>query len=347
VPRRTTFSDHTYVNVPPLLSPELVEQTSSNDEDEDTVSPPPISPDVIGIDKPVDLRNKIRTILQGASSNMVEEISTGLFRDLHIVVCGSPRVGKSTLINVMCGKQVAKAKEGLTRVTEIIECYTLEGPRNTGPNAINYKFNFWDTPGFEAWDKGNIKTKVKEIIETPESKPLCMIFCASPGTFVDLTQLDWLLKLCINKKHIFCALVCTNMYAGQTKARQAVLDAFNELLSKYSDDPPRIENDISFYGNIGLCAAVNSEPYIDEDRNKPALGTNELILGIMESLVDEEVLKWCFVVLENEGFWNNCHHKVSGFFDKAKDTNKIIKKLFGKKNKAKKKDSSTFYIRDN
>ncbi len=290
----------------------------------------------------VDLRNEIRTLIQESSFDMVDDVFANISRDLHIVVCGSPRVGKSTLINVMCGKEVAKAKEGLASVTQTIECYTLEGPHNAGSNAINYKFNFWDTPGFEAWDKGNIKTKVKEIIETPESKPLCMIFCASPGTFVDLIQLEWLLNLCINKRHIFCALVCTNMYAGQKKSRLAVLESFNELLAKFTNDPPRTENDITFYGNIGLCAAVNSEPYEDDDRILPARGANELILGIMESLVDEQVLNWCFMVLENQGFWNNCQHKVSGFFDKVKDTNKTIRKMFKKK---KNKDSAVFYSR--
>ena len=68
---------------------------------------------------------RFEQFLQEASPNMVEEISTGLFRDMHIVVCGSPRVGKSTLINVMCGKEVAKAKEGLASVTQTIECYTI------------------------------------------------------------------------------------------------------------------------------------------------------------------------------------------------------------------------------
>ena len=223
---------------------------------------------------------------------------------------------------------------------KLLNVTPLEGQYNTGSNAINYKYNFWDTPGFESWEKGDIKPKVKEIIDTPESKPLCMIFCASPGTFVDLAQLEWLLNLCINKRHIFCALVCTNMYAGQTKSRQAVLDSFNQLLSKFTNDSPRKQNDITFYGNIGLCAAVNSEPYEDDDRIRPTCGINELILGIMESLVDEEVLNWCFVVLENEGFWKDSRHNS----DFSRSTQKVLKKLIGKpNNKEKKKDTSVFY----
>ncbi len=35
------------------------------------------------------------------------EVVDNLTRDVHIVVCGSPRVGKSTLINAICGREVS------------------------------------------------------------------------------------------------------------------------------------------------------------------------------------------------------------------------------------------------
>ena len=99
------------------------------------------------------LKKEIRTILKESSSDMIDNIFSNISRDLHIVVCGSPRVGKSTLINVICGKELAKAKEGLASVTQKIECYTTEGQCDTGSNIIRYKYNIWDTPGFEAWGK--------------------------------------------------------------------------------------------------------------------------------------------------------------------------------------------------
>ncbi len=299
---------------------------------------------VIKEDEKGSLKKEMRAALQDSSPDMMDEIFSGLSRDMHIVVCGSPRVGKSTLINVICGKEVAKSGEGLDSVTQSISCYTVEGQCNTESNIINYKYNYWDTPGFESWEKDNIKSKVKEIIEKPETKPLCMIFCASPGTFVDLKQLEWLLNLCINKKHIFCALVCTNKYAGQLKSRRAVLDNFNKLLSKYIHDSPRIENDITFYGNVGLCAAVNSEPYETDDRILPPSGVNELIYGIMESLVDEQVLNWCLVVLENQKFWNDCQQKFSGLKGDLKGKIKAVRKLFGK-NKTKVKTNQVTFSR--
>ena len=279
-------------------------------------------------DKQRITRKEMRTALQEPSSHMIEEIFTKLSQDTHIIVCGSPRVGKSTLINALCGRIVSKTNAGLAAVTQDITCYSVGGELDTGSEIVSYKYNFWDTPGFESWEKNNIQSKIKEIIEKPETKPLCMIFCASPGTFVDLERLESLLDLCILEKRIFVVLVCTNKYAGQVKSRRAVLEDFNGLLSKYSKYSPKIENDITFYSNIGLCAAVNSEPYEDDDRILAVSGINELIYGITTSLVDEQVLKWCFVVLENKGFWNDCQQKLGGLTDSLDDKFNAIKKLF-------------------
>lgn len=238
---------------------------------------------------------------------MVDQIFKALSNDMNIIVCGSPRVGKSTLINAIYGQEVAEAKEGLDSVTQAIRCYTIEGCIDTGSSTIPYAYNFWDAPGFESWGKNYVRSQLKEIIEKPQSKPVCMIFCASPGTFVNLTQLDWLLNFCIKENHIFCALVCTNKHAGQTRSLNAVLDTYNNLLSKYANEPPRIENDIRIYGNIGLSASVNSAPYEMEEMVLPKSGVNELIYGIMESLAGDKVLEFVFAVMENKGFWTKAN----------------------------------------
>jgi len=143
---------------------------------------------------------------------------------------------------------------------------------------------------------------------------------------------------------MFCALVCTNKYAGQKKSRQAVLNEFNHLLSKYVQDQPTIENDITFYGNYGLVAAVNSEPYENDEKILEPSGINELILGIMKSLVDEHVLNWCFIVLENQGFWNSSQQKFTEVTEKFKGKVKTaLKQLLDRKSKTEKL-ASTFYI---
>ncbi|CAF1187887.1 unnamed protein product [Adineta ricciae] len=80
------------------------------------------------------------------------------------------------------------------------------------------------------------------------------------SSFVRVEHLQWLLRLCM-EKHIFCALVCTYMYAGDLSSRKAVLDNYDRPLSRYITDSPREDNGVKFYGNIGLTIAVNSQPF--------------------------------------------------------------------------------------
>lgn len=260
-----------------------------------------------------------------AENSMVDNIFHDLSKDMNIVVCGSPRVGKSTLINAICGREVCIAGTGLASITSDITCHTMKGQLDTASKKINYQYNFWDTPGFEAWSDTKIKAKVEDILQKPNSKPLCLIFCAAPTSFGNLDRLEWLLDLCM-KKHIFCALVCTNMYAGGLNNRKAVLNNYDKLLSKYITDSPKEENGVKFYGNIGLTIAINSEPFETDDGVKPASGVNELIYGIMESLVDEKVVEWLLVVLENKGFWDK-HLKLDRIERSASRNFKRIKKL--------------------
>lgn len=184
------------------------------------------------------------------------------------------------MINAICGREVVVAGAGLAAVTHTINPHVTEGKCRMGSHNIHHKHTFWDTPGFESCDEHNIRSKIKKIFKTAETNPVCMLFCA---------------------------LVCTNKYAGSVKSRRAVIDDFKELLSKYVDDPPRedTESQIIRYGSIGLCASVNSEPYEDDDRILPPCGVNELIYTILDSLIDDEVLKWVLLILENKEFWKS------------------------------------------
>ena len=61
----------------------------------------------------------MRSILAESSEHMVSDIFKQVAGDMHVIVCGSPRVGfKSTLINALfCGRlEVAPAGEGLASV---------------------------------------------------------------------------------------------------------------------------------------------------------------------------------------------------------------------------------------
>ncbi len=131
------------------------------------------------------------------------------FKEINIVLCGSPRVGKSTLINATCQKQLAKAMPGIDSCTNRISRYHLKGEKTLGSETINYDYNFWDTPGFENWSQDDIRNRLEGILKKPKSDILCMIYCASPGSFANREQLSWMLDEC-TKRQIFCALVCTN-----------------------------------------------------------------------------------------------------------------------------------------
>ncbi len=97
-----------------------------------------------------NIRQAVREVVNRANPTLVDDVFSDIANDMHIVVCGSPRVGKSTLINVICGKQVAVSREGFASVTQTITPYTMEGEVNTGLKIVRYKYTFWDTPGFES-----------------------------------------------------------------------------------------------------------------------------------------------------------------------------------------------------
>jgi len=229
--------------------------------------------------------------------------------EFNIILCGSARVGKSTLINALCNKKVAETSGSLASCTKKVEKYIVDG-FNSKTNT-SYKINFWDSPGIESWNEKDVKNFITDIVQI--SNPICMIYCASPGSFANLDQLDWIIQNCYGLK-IFCALVCTNMWSNRN--RNLVIKDFNKIMSKYSDEIYK-EEEITYYGDIGLVTMINSKDYNDEELgvHKAQQGINELIYGIMKSLKDEKLIGWCCAVLENRSFWIKMKHKLIGFYN--------------------------------
>jgi hypothetical protein len=150
-----------------------------------------------------------------------------------------------------------------------------------------------------------------------ESNPLCMIYCASPGSFARLDQLEWIIDTCI-RSNIYCALVCTNKYSGGSEHRQQLLNDFNSIILKYRS-MTKDEHNIKYYGNIALCTSVNSIIFEDEDLGvrKEVEGINELLFAITTSLKDDKLAAWCFTIADNESFWSTMGQRLLEFFEVA------------------------------
>lgn len=219
--------------------------------------------------------------------------------EINIVLCGSPRVGKSSLINAICQQQLAENDVILDSCTKQLKKYQVEYTKN---NRL-HRTIFWDLPGIESWSEIDVRDHINKLITA--TKPLCVIYCASPGSFAKLEHVKWLASECANRK-IFCALVCTNMWSGRN--RHAVLKEFRDILQKIHPNIQHFEdnNKIIYFGNVGLCTMVNSETYIDDEldiRREPS-GINELISGIGKRLDEKHGSIWFQMTSENQLFWS-------------------------------------------
>ncbi|CAF1055972.1 unnamed protein product [Didymodactylos carnosus] len=126
-----------------------------------------------------------------------------------------------------------------------------------------------------------------------------MIYCASPGSFAVLDHVAWLASEC-HRKNIFCALVCTNMWAGRN--REDIVNEFCRLLNTVHPDIQRKKEDnIIYYNRVALVAMVNSKEYVDKGFGvtKPPAGIEELIFGIAKCLDRDHMFAWFRTVSQN------------------------------------------------
>ena len=253
--------------------------------------------------------------------------------EFNIVVMGSPRVGKSQLINALSGgKVLAKTSTSLNSCTKNIEKYVLETNEDEIPDIPSSKVNFYDTPGVESWVYDAGKQSMLDFIE--QTDPVCVIYCASPGSFADLSQIRFVLQKC-KEKHIVCALLCTNMWDGN-RAQYIIqefekeLEIFGSSIEKYSNQlNSSIRHKVTFFGNGALCTMVNSKEYYNLNWSaipKGVQGVDELIHGIMELLDEKKLEGWCIAVLNRRSFWEKICDNTNGFFQSRLNDVKNIKK---------------------
>ncbi len=274
-----------------------------------------------------ELFHKNMNILDGVSNTYLieKQYAAKTLKDFSVMLCGPPRVGKSELINALCGRKVAATSESLDSCTKGVQCYTIQTHHKSDDETIdvNNAIHFWDTPGIESWNERDVQIYVDSI--TKKALPICMLFCASPGSFANLNHLQWLVERCV-RENIFCALICTNMYSSNQRA--AVMQDFKKVLQTFGQEKYDANTKITYFGQAALSTMVNSVHYTDSTLNisKEPFGVDELIYAILTSLTDEKVEGWINAILENRSFWTKMSHRTLGYLNET-PSGQCIKKI--------------------
>ncbi|CAF1636176.1 unnamed protein product [Adineta ricciae] len=263
-----------------------------------------------------------QAMINNAYENEIQYVKDTL--EFNILLMGAPRIGKSQLTNALTGNKIHKAQtsSSLESCTQRLERYEVKcGLSNDSSNEQSKVF-IWDTKGIENWSDDNVVRELIHVIETIH--PIAVIYCAAPGTFAKLHQVDIILNYCMYKS-IFCAAVITNMWSGTREARLSVQNDLEKILERFgprkilefdTNDPILRKHEVIMYGDKALCTMVNSTPFVNLDLSsieKPIRGIDELTYCIMQSLAEDKVRGWCQAVLGNRSFWQKIRHQTYGF----------------------------------
>ncbi|CAF0780928.1 unnamed protein product [Adineta ricciae] len=261
-------------------------------------------------------------MINNAYENEIQYVKDTL--EFNILLMGAPRIGKSQLTNALTGNKIHKAQtsSSLESCTQRLQRYEVTcGSSNDSSNEQSKVF-IWDTKGIENWSDDNVVRELIHVIETIH--PIAVIYCAAPGTFAKLHQVEIILNYCMYKS-IFCAAVITNMWSGTREARLSVQNDLEKILERFgprkilefdTNDPILRKHEVIMYGDKALCTMVNSTPFVNLDLSsveKPVRGIDELTYCIMQSLAEDKVRGWCQAVLGNRSFWQKIRHQTYGF----------------------------------
>jgi small GTP-binding protein len=304
-----------------IVSTDINDETSENPTNMDIS----IQPDYViltsemspGENKAI-LSNVVQSTIKKIPRQDVQEyLHNALEKAFDILLMGSPRVGKSTLINAILKKNLAKTSAGRNACTSEMNYYEYEemytsSIDNTSLKTSTCSIRIWDAPGIEDWTKLDVSKHIKNLIK--EKNPICLIYCASPGSYADVAHIKIIIEEC-KKLQVFIALVVTNMYASDEV--DDILETFKILLSEHCLQTKAI-GDVFYYDTIGLCTLVNSIEYESQGVKMKIDGIDDLMLGIMNSLSEEKLLQWCFALMDNGPFWIRTQSRIWKAFNYIK-----------------------------
>lgn len=190
-------------------------------------------------------------------------------RPINVILAGRPGAGKSTLVNTIFGKPIAKTGVG-PPITEVVRRY----------DDADLPISVYDTPGIEL-DAGSVdeiaarfRTIVDENLADPDRRIHFALYCVGVGD-VRFQPYEQKLIQALSDQ-ITAAVVITKARSPRSREANELRDYIDSLKLPILG------------GKTFVTLAQPIEPDDDGDPLKPAFGLPELVNALAENLTEAE-----------------------------------------------------------